>query len=580
MTPPPGGDHPPRHPTTPPSGGTAPSGLGPRRAEVRTRSRRRWRLSLRARLLLITSGLLAVGLVVSGSIVIGMLRANLVDRVDRQLRSLSGLAALLPLIAPDLPARAAPFTTRNPAANLDLITDVYVAILTPAGAVRQEVRLPAREGHGGPVLPSLAPDDVARRAQHPFDVPDRAGGGSWRVVALPRPVIPGVTTAGGDVVLAVSLDGVISTVARLRVAVLVTGAALLAVLTLTGLFAVRAGLRPLRRIEETAAAIASGDLTRRVPGAGNTEIGRLSASLNGMLTQIEHAFAARAESESRLRRFVADVSHELRTPLSGIKGFTELHRLGGLTDVDQAMARMETEATRLSHLVEDLLLLARLDEGGDALPLDLAPMDLRTLAADARLDLQALAPDRTVTLTAPEGGPPAPAPVLGDESRLRQVVTNLISNVVTHTPPGTPVEITVGTITENGTTPGTGTTGVGSAGIGTTWTGETGAGVTGSGVARVGLAGIGMTVTGVGIPAPVAVLAVTDHGPGLTAAQAARVFDRFYRTDPSRSRSTSTGAGLGLSIAHSLARAHDGALTLHTIPGHGASFVLILPAVL
>lgn len=534
-----------------------------------SRPRRPWRMSLRARLLLITTALLATGLIVSGSIVIGMLRANLVDRVDKQLRSLSGLAALLPLLPSDILGRQNPQETRNRVANLDLVTDLYVAVLTPSGTVQQEVRLPARHDETGPSLPALTPSEITRRAQHPFDTPDRTGPGTWRVLALPRPAIPGLptgsprapaipglptgsprtpTTPGtpsatpdtpttipgppsttGGVVVAVSMDGVTSTVARLRAAILVTGAALLAVLTLTGLFAIRAGLRPLRRIEETAAAIAAGDLTRRVPEAGSTEIGRLSASLNGMLTQIEQAFAARADSEARLRRFVADVSHELRTPLSGIKGFTELHRLGGLKDVDQAMSRMETEATRLSRLVEDLLLLARLDEGGDALPLDLAPMDLRTLAADARLDLKALAPDREVTLTSPAGGPPAPALVLGDERRLRQVVTNLISNVVTHTPPGTPVRITVGTTPD--TTP------------------------------------------------PEATLAVTDHGPGLTPAEAPHVFDRFYRTDPSRSHLDTTGTGLGLSIAHSLTKAHNGTLTLQTTPGTGATFTLTLPAI-
>ncbi|MFC6083176.1 sensor histidine kinase [Sphaerisporangium aureirubrum] len=514
----------------------------PGSSEDRTRARRlvAWgrarpgprRLSLRARLLLITSALLTAGLVLSGSIVIGLLRANLVDRLDRQLQTLGGLVAVLPPgFGRDLPGRAGPGLLGGQAgtANLDLITDVYLAALTPAGVVQEEADVPARSGPGGPALPRLDAAEVVRRARQAFEVPDRAGPGRWRVIAMPRsafPLIPGAPAPerGSGVVVAVSLDGVSSIVARLRTAILLSGAALLAVLTLTGLFAIRAGLRPLRRIEETAAAIASGYLARRVPDPGSsTEIGRLAASLNGMLTQIEQAFAARAESEARLRRFVADVGHELRTPLFGIRGFTELHRMGGLTDVDQAMSRIETESARLARLVEDLLLLARLDEGGDALPLDLAPMDLRTLAADARLDLKALAPDRPVTLTGPDGGPPAPAPVLGDESRLRQVVTNLVGNVVAHTPAGTPVRIGVGT---RGAT---------------------------------------------------AVLSVTDHGPGLTPTQAARVFDRFYRTDPSRSRPTATGAGLGLSIASSLTTAHGGHLTLHTAPGHGATFTMTLP---
>jgi len=202
------------------------------------------------------------------------------------------------------------------------------------------------------------------------------------------------------------------------------GVGLVAMLAVAGWFAVRAGLRPLRRIERTAAAIAGGDLTQRVPaGAGSgTEIGRLSTALNGMLGQVEAAFAARAASEARMRRFVADVSHELRTPLFGIKGFTELYRMGGVrgeAEVGLTMARIESESARLT---EDLLLLARLDEGGTGLPPHPAPMDLRTLAAGARRDLTALDPTRPVTVTGPRGrGPAGPALVSGDEARLRQV---------------------------------------------------------------------------------------------------------------------------------------------------------------
>ncbi|MEU9886158.1 HAMP domain-containing sensor histidine kinase [Sphaerisporangium sp. NPDC051011] len=496
---------------------------GPRPVPVR----RPRRMSLRARLLLITCVLLAAGLVLSGSIVVGLLRASLVDRVDTQLRALGGIAAVLP------PASAAPGTSDRLAgsaltAKLDLINRLYLGSLTPEGAAGSEVTIPA--GAGGPVLPRLGTAAVARLDGRPFEAADRDGTGSWRVLVLPRgraPLPAGLAgrTPGSGVVVAASLDAVTSTVGRLRTTFVVTGAALLALLTLAGWFAIRAGLRPLRRIEETAAAIATGDLGRRVPGPEDpgTEVGRLSASLNGMLVQIERAFAARTESEARLRRFVADVGHELRTPLVGIKGFSELYRMGGLPDAGPAMARIESESARLARLVDDLLLLARLDEGGDALPMDLAPMDLRTLAADARLDLRALAPGRPVELTGPEDGPPASAPVLGDEARLRQVVSNLVGNVVAHTPEGAPVRIGVGTVG-----------------------GE-------------------------------AVLVVQDHGPGLTAEQAGRAFDRFYRADASRSRTGPGGAGLGLAIARSLAAAHGGRIDLRTSPGHGATFTLALP---
>ncbi|WP_066361653.1 sensor histidine kinase [Herbidospora mongoliensis] len=467
------------------------------------------RRSLRARLLLITCALLAAGLLLSGSIVIGLLRSGLVDRVDTQLRVFGGIIAVMP---PEITSRAPADRLAGNAlsTNLDLINRLYLAEIGPDGEVGSEVRLPT--GPGGPELPS-------RLDGNPFEARDSAGGAEWRVLVVPR------ARTGTSVVVAASLDAVQATVARLRITYVITGAALLALLTLAGWFAIRAGLRPLRTIEETAAAIASGDLGRRVPDAApDTEVGRLSASLNGMLGQIEHAFAARTESEARLRRFVADVGHELRTPLVGIKGFSELYRMGGLTEVGPAMARIESEAGRLARLVEDLLLLARLDEGGDALPMDLAPMDLRTLAADARLDLRALAPGRPVELTGPDDGPPASAPVLGDEARLRQVVTNLVGNVVAHTPDGTPVRIGVGT--------------------------------------RDGES----------------VLVIEDNGPGLTAEEAHRVFDRFSRADASRSRSGPGGAGLGLAIARSLATAHGGRLDLRTAPGEGATFTLAVPS--
>ncbi|MFC4062719.1 sensor histidine kinase [Planomonospora corallina] len=316
-----------------------------------------------------------------------------------------------------------------------------------------------------------------------------------------------------------------STLARLVLAWLITSAVLLVLLAVIGWFAVRAGLRPLRGIEETAAAIAGGDLSRRIPGtaAPGTEVGRLSAALNGMLGQLETAFADREASEARMRRFVADVSHELRTPLFGIKGFSELHRMGGLSDAGPAMGRIESEASRLTRLVEDLLLLARLDEGGSALPMDLAPMDLRTLAADAHHDLHALDPARRVALTGPDGGPPEEAPILGDEARLRQVTSNLVGNTVAHTPPGTAVRI-----------------GVGTAG------GE-------------------------------AVLVIEDAGPGMADEQAARVFDRFYRADGSRSRTAGGGAGLGLAIVHSIVSAHSGRVELRTATGRGAAFRVVFP---
>jgi two-component system OmpR family sensor kinase len=456
------------------------------------------RFSLRARIVLITIALLTLGFVVSDSVVLVTLRAPLVDRVDSQLRLVGTVLARLPLT---LPQQA----VDNSAKALDLIDEIYLGYLDDEGNVVREVRVSS----GSPELPRLDAASVSTKDGQPFD----DASGQWRVLASAR--VPGP----GSVVLAASLGPVEATMARVRTICLLVGLAVLALLAAIGWFWIRAGLRPLRRIEETSAAIAGGDLSRRVPeiAAPQTEIGRLAASLNGMLGQIEKADAARAASEARMRRFVADASHEMRTPLAGISGSAELYRMGALAEPDEVAAtfgRVEREAQRLAKLVEDLLLLAQLDEGSGGL--QLAPMDLRTLAADALHDLRALDPTREVELTGTGG-----APVLGDEARLRQVVTNLVGNAIAHTPPGSPIRIFVGTVGDR------------------------------------------------------AVLEISDRGPGLTPAQAARVFDRFYRADSSRSRSTG-GAGLGLSIAYSLATAHGGTLEVESTPGQGATFRLAL----
>ncbi|MEU8206978.1 HAMP domain-containing sensor histidine kinase [Streptosporangium sp. NPDC049046] len=475
--------------------------------------------------------LLTTGLVVSSMVAIATLRSHLVSRLDEQLLPLATLFSRVP---PELVR--SPVSAEGTGAlripGMGLVDQVYIASLSPDGTTLQRRNLSARGERQSPRLPTLDAEAVTRLGGHPFDAPGQAGSAGWRVIVLPRasprlpPAGPAPSSENGGVVVAASLSGVNSTLVRLSLVCLVTAVVLLTLLAVIGWFAVRRGLRPLRGIEETAAAIAMGDLSRRVPepAAPGTEVGRLSTALNGMLGQLETAFAAREESEARLRRFVADASHELRTPLFGIKGFSELHRMGGLPDVDRTMSRIESEAGRLARLVEDLLLLARLDEGESALPMDLALMDLRTLAADAHHDLRTLDPTRQVTLTGPDGGPPTQASVHGDEARLRQVVTNLVGNAVTHTPSGTPVRIGVGTVGDE------------------------------------------------------AVLVVEDAGPGMTAEQAARVFDRFYRADGSRSRTPDGGTGLGLAIVRSIVTAHGGHVELRTAPAEGATFRVVLPA--
>ncbi|MER5349671.1 HAMP domain-containing sensor histidine kinase [Kitasatospora sp. NPDC002551] len=513
-----------------------PATAGPATAEPDP-ARRRGRLSLRARLLVLALALVATGLVVSDTVVLGTVRHQLVQRLDEQLeRYGESLAHRAPsrLNWPDAKQQQQPSMGGKRTQYLAALPSQYlVQYLSADGKVQFAVRQPVSDNDPAPQLAGFDPARV--EAGTPFDLPDQRGGRDrWRVLVVPlqrqsTPVagpFAAPAPASAYVMVAVSREDVDGTVERLRTAFLGIGGAVLVLIAALGFFAVRAGLRPLRRIEEGAQRIAAGELSHRMPALPpHTEVGRLSTALNGMLAQIESAFAARAESEARMRRFVADASHELRTPLAGIRGFAELYRMGALpteADVRRTMGRIENEAVRMGALVEDLLVLARLDEER---PLDLAPMDLRTLAADALHDLVALDPSRPVALTGPDGsGPPGPAPVLGDEARLRQVVTNLVGNAVKHTPSGTPVRIGVGT-------------------------------------------GDGLCL-----------LEVADSGPGLTADQAALVFHRFYRVDASRSRHDRRGgAGLGLAIATALTHAHGGALTLHTTPGTGATFRLELP---
>ncbi|HEY3562480.1 MAG TPA: HAMP domain-containing sensor histidine kinase [Kribbella sp.] len=470
------------------------------------------RLSLRARLLLLTTGLLLAGLTLISAVVSHQLERYQLDRLDSQLRSFTEIVAN---VAPTGPASTQPARPGLLDPALDLVGAPYLAYLDAQGTVVGTLRssrvavtsFPSDDGLRS--VPTNSSAVVLRSA---------SGDGRWRAVARPA------TGWSGTVIAAAPLTDADATIAQLRTTSLVSGGALLVLLTAVGWWALGRGLRPLRRIEHTAAAIADGDLTQRVPvlAARSTEIGHLATSLNTMLGQLEQAFADRAEAETRMRSFLADVSHELRTPLVGIKGSTELYRMGG-SDVDEAMGRIDREATRLTALTEDLLLLAQLDEAPDG-QLELAPMDLRTIANDARHDLRALDPARAVTLTGVHArGAPGPAAVNGDENRLRQVVTNLVGNAVAHTPPGTAVRIRVGT------------------------TGDT------------------------------AVLMVEDEGPGMTDEQADRVFDRFYRADRGRKHSAGAATGLGLAIARSIARAHGGDVILRTALGAGASFQLWLP---
>jgi two-component system, OmpR family, sensor kinase len=382
--------------------------------------------------------------------------------------------------------------------------------------------------------PPRVPDDPAwfeANAGETTTVPAAGGGGRWRVAVAPRR-----DGSGGSVVVAASLDGIDATIRQLRLIDLGVSLIVLAALAGVGAAIVRASLRPLVEIEQTARAIAAGDLTRRVPERDpGTEVGRLGRALNTMLAQIESAFGARAASEAsarrsedRMRRFVADASHELRTPLTTIRGFAELYRQGAARDpaeLDRLMRRIEDQAARMGLLVEDLLLLARLDTER---PLDRQPVDLLALAAEAVNDARAVAPDRRieVVLGGDDGDHDGVLVVLGDDRRLRQVLANLVNNALTHTPAGSPIEVRVGTSTLDGR--------------------------------------------------PGAAFEVVDHGPGLAPEQAERVFERFYRADPARSPADG-GSGLGLSIVAALVAVHGGTVAVDSVPGRGARFRVVLP---
>jgi two-component system OmpR family sensor kinase len=461
-------------------------------------------LPLRLGLVAATLVLVACGLLASGVAVTSILRHSLISRVDQTLMDASRGWAQAPRRMPPPPMEG-PNPGRPP-------SNFYVRGIGPDGHVWMAVN----DRDAEPALPS--DNDVG-----PVPVTVGSVDGSrvqWRAVS--------VRGARGEfITVAIDLSDVQSTVEALTWSQFAIGGAVLVVLGVVGYWVVHRSLRPLVEVEQTAAAIAAGELDRRVPQRDpRTEVGRLSLALNGMLAQIQRAVAsseASAEqargSEDRMRRFITDASHELRTPLTTIRGFAELYRQGAARDVEMIMSRVESESRRMGLLVEDLLLLARLDAQR---PLEQHRVDLLTLATDAVHDAQSMAPSRPILMQVLEG--PGTPEVIGDEARLRQVLSNLVSNALQHTPETAKITVRVGT--DDGD----------------------------------------------------AVLEVADEGPGMSPEDAQRVFERFYRTDSSRTRS-SGGTGLGLSIVHSLVHAHGGTVRVTTASGQGCCFRVNLPRI-
>lgn len=479
--------------------GPRPPGEGPRGPRV----------PLRITLVALLTALVTVALVATGVAATSLLRGYLLDQQDAALRSAVRQAGSQVLDAcrdgeyQSMP-RAAYFGCLPPGA------DEIVHLQGPGGADSLPEIPPARIADGGLSRPTTVSAD---------------DGTDWRVLA-------GRLPGGYTMVVGSDLEGDQKAISRLvRIEVFV-GIIVLALLGVAGYVLVRNSLRPLAEVERTARAIAAGDLSQRVPtGSEHTEVGRLSTALNGMLSRIERAFHAQQASEAqargseeRMRRFVADASHELRTPLTSIRGFAELYRQGAVRsddDVARLMQRIEAEGARMGLLVEDLLMLARLDQQR---PLTLAAVDLAAVAGDAVHDAKAVQPDRPIALHLDESLGDVPV-VRGDEGKLRQVVGNLVTNALQHTPTG--VRVTV-TVTEDAEDPA------------------------------------------------VLVLRVADEGPGMAAEDAERVFERFYRADASRSRGPG-GTGLGLAIVASLVAAHGGSVDVRTAPGAGSVFTVRLP---
>ncbi|MGH3203724.1 MAG: sensor histidine kinase [Streptosporangiaceae bacterium] len=511
------------------------------------------RTSLRTKLI---TGLLALVIVAVAAISISsvwVLHSYLTSQDDSQLRSVYSLInsqGLNPL-------------TPGEAYQLHGILVAVQEPSVPLSASGQQGGLP---GYGGDrqvsSLPSVPTSQLWAIANNGklVTVPAQSGSDTWRVITTPvsyqLPTTTGNEQVSGTLILAADLGNVNAVVAGLAVTALIIGTIIVLILALAIVMVVRASLRPLVDIEATAGEIAAGHLNRRVPERDpRTEIGSLGRSLNTMLSQIETAFhaqeaseAAAHQSEERMRRFIADASHELRTPVTAIRGFAEYYRQrGGLVrhwdrdqapaaaaateagltprDLDRIMVRVEKEAARMGLLVEDLLLLARLDKQR---PLARQPVDLLSLAADAVGDARLLAPARTIDLSVQPG---AAFLVIGDEPRLRQVIGNLMSNALTHTPDGTPIEVSVSS---------------------------------------------GILDPQAGDHTPAVILDVTDQGPGMTQEQARRVFERFYRADQARTRATG-GSGLGLAIVRALVVAQGGVASVRTAEGQGATFRIALP---
>ena len=478
--------------------------------------------SLRNRLLLATVVVAAIGLGASDFAANAELKGYLVRQVDAQLTNIAGdsisrlaRAGIDPNSDDGSGAQtqsATPqFQTIRPLRGVPTATSV--TLLDPLGVVLGQLGGDISSAGLQATFSGMTLAQIAATKGKPFTVETQSPRSSTRALAF---VLPSNL---GSVVISVSLNSVERTIHELSFVFFLISLAVLLLIGMISRWLISISLKPLLEVEVIAAAIAGGDLSARLPELQPaTEVGRLTKSLNTMLGRIEESFAQKNASESKLRRFVADASHELRTPLTAIRGFAELHRQGavaGEENTKELIGRIEKESIRMGSLVEDLLVLARMDEDR---PHVLEPVDLTHLISESVASARAAGPDHQISINVPDD-----LYVLGDTKRIHQALANLLANARTHTPAGTTIEVHAAS-DESETT-----------------------------------------------------ISVKDAGPGLSESDQTRIFERFFRVDPSRARHAGEGSGLGLSIVDAVMKAHGGNVSVESAPGKGATFTLHFP---
>ena len=472
--------------------------------------------SLRNRLILATLALATIAITASDLAATNSLRSFLISQADNQLNEVVQTSLLrLDRAGIEPEAELEDKNSFRPLRPLSGVpTTTAVTLLDLSGNVVGQVggqfanSIDIKEFH------KLTPAEVLKNKGKPFTIPGADGEPDIRAVAR---ILP---SGVGTVVISVALDSVDRTMRGLAGIYFLISLIVIIAIGFVARSLIKLSLKPLNKIEETAAAIAEGDLSARLPEVNpNTEVGRLTGSLNTMLSRIEESFAVRTESENKLRRFIADASHELRTPLTAIRGFAELHRQGAVTGEDKTkelISRIEKESIRMSSLVEDLLLLARLDQSRE---LTIDPVDINHLVNEAIASAKAAGPSHEITLKSSSDE----VFVLGDSMRIHQAVSNLLANARTHTPAGTKIEME---ILQNESE---------------------------------------------------VQISVSDNGPGLSLEDQTRIFERFFRADPSRARVSGEGSGLGLAIVDAVMKAHGGSVEVLSELDQGAKFTLHFP---